>query len=85
MQQYEAIGHIVLILIKYLKLIYYFVLIPTVHDNSISLREEIHIGARALIRHLVQLIWFGYIARLSQQGGGVIFLIKMISACLRGT
>ncbi len=28
----------------------------------------VHIGARAL--HVLNLIWFGYIARLSQWGGG---------------
>ncbi len=31
----------------------------------------------------INFIWFGYIARLSQWGGGSILLVQMISTCLR--
>jgi hypothetical protein len=40
-----------------------------------------HIGARGL--HVLNLKWFGYIARLSQWEGGGNFLVQMISTCLR--
>ncbi len=33
-------------------------------------------GTRAL--HDINLIWFGYIAHLSQRGGGGILLVQMI-------
>jgi hypothetical protein len=43
--------------------------------------EGVYIGARALLD--ISLIWFGYIARLSQWGGGGhILLVQMISTCL---
>ncbi len=42
--------------------------------------EWVHIGARAL--HVINLIWFGCIARLSQCGGGGNYLVQMISTCL---
>jgi hypothetical protein len=34
-------------------------------------------------RAALNLIWFGYIARLSQWGGGGNFLVQMISTCFR--
>ncbi len=37
----------------------------------------------SLLRHVLNLVWFGYIARLSQWVGGGYFLIQMISTCLR--
>ncbi len=37
-------------------------------DSALSLIGEIYIGARALLT-----IWFGYIACLSQLGGGGVF------------
>jgi hypothetical protein len=46
----------------------------------------VHIGARALLG--INLIWFGYIARLSQWGGGGVFLsfndFYLASLCLGG-
>jgi hypothetical protein len=41
---------------------------PSYSSSSLSFIEGVHIGARAL--HVLNLIWFGYIARLSQWGGG---------------
>ncbi len=43
----------------------YFREVPT-SGNSVT--GGVHIGARALLG--IKLIWFGYIARLSQWGGG---------------
>jgi hypothetical protein len=43
----------------------------------------VHIGARALLD--MNFIWFGYIARLFQLGGGGISFVQMISTCLRYT
>jgi hypothetical protein len=41
-----------------------------------------HIGAGALpVLNLINLIWFGHIARLSYWGGGSNFLIQIISIC----
>ncbi len=37
-------------------------------SSALSIIEGVHIGARAL--HVLNLIWFGWIARLSQWGGG---------------
>ncbi len=42
----------------------------------------VHICARALLELL--LIWFGYIARLSQGEERYVLLVQMISTCLRG-
>ncbi len=51
--------------------------------SALSFIGEVHIGVRAL--NVLNLIWFGYIARLSQWGGGGNFLVQMISTCLRYT
>jgi hypothetical protein len=42
-----------------------------VHHFRLYFLGGVHIGARAL--HVINLIWFGYIARLSQRGGGGYF------------
>jgi hypothetical protein len=45
--------------------------------QQFRLQGGIHIGARAL--HVLNLIWFGYITRLSQWGGGgnsIILLVR---------
>jgi hypothetical protein len=47
----------------------------------ISLEGGAHIGARALLD--IELIWYGYIARLSSGEEGDILLVQMISTCLR--
>ncbi len=49
--------------------------------SALSFKEGVQIGAKALLD--VNLIWFGFIARLSQCGGGGILLVQMISTCLR--
>ncbi len=41
--------------------------------SALSFVGGVHIGARALL--VINLIWFGYIASLSQWGGGV-YLFK---------
>jgi hypothetical protein len=43
---------------------------------SISSIGGVHIGVRALL--VIYLIWFGFIAHLSQWGGGGIFLLVRI-------
>jgi hypothetical protein len=43
---------------------------------ALSFREVAHIGARAL--HVLNLIWFGNIACLSQCGGRGYFCVQMI-------
>jgi hypothetical protein len=47
-------------------------------SSALSFIGGVHFGARAL--HVLNLIWFGYIARLSQWGGGNL-LVQMISTC----
>ncbi len=39
----------------------------------------VHFGTRAL--HVLNLIWYGYIARLSQWGGGDNFIVQMNFTC----
>jgi hypothetical protein len=49
---------------------------------ALSFIGGVYFGARAL--HVLTLIWFGCIARLSQWGAeGGNFLVQIISACLR--
>jgi hypothetical protein len=48
---------------------------------STSLLGEDHIGARKLLE--IQLIWFGFIARLSPWGGGIL-LVQMLGPTHRG-
>jgi hypothetical protein len=45
-----------------------------------SLIGRVHIDARALLD--INLIWFGYIVRLSQWGGEGILLVQMILAAV---
>jgi hypothetical protein len=49
-------------------------------SSALSLVGEVHIGARTL---LINVIWFGYFARLSQRKEGDILLVHLISTCLR--
>jgi hypothetical protein len=49
-------------------------------SSELSFIGGIHIGARAL--HVLNLIWFCCITGLSQWGGGVYFLVQLISTCL---
>jgi hypothetical protein len=42
----------------------------------------VHIGERALLD--IKLIWFGYIPRLSQWGGGGISLVQIILPAVAG-
>ncbi len=49
-------------------------------ELALSCKGGVHIGARALLD--INLIWFGYIARLSQLGGGGILLIQIITTCI---
>ncbi len=51
-------------------------------SSAISLIGGFHIGVKALLD--VNLIWFGYIARLSQLGGGGYLHVQIISTCRRG-
>ncbi len=52
-------------------------------SSALSLIGGVHIGARTL--HILNLMWFGYIARLSQWGGGVISTFKwFLPALLHG-
>jgi hypothetical protein len=48
---------------------------------SILLIERVHIGTRALLD--IKLIWFGYMARLSQweRGEGVVLVLIIILYC----
>jgi hypothetical protein len=53
---------------------------PPEFSSALSFIGGVHIGARAL--HVLRLIWFGKIARLSQWGWrGVNFLAQMIFTC----
>ncbi len=52
-------------------------------SSALSLIGGVHIGAIALLD--INLIWFGYIARLSQWGGGGYFPGSYHSTCLRCT
>jgi hypothetical protein len=47
--------------------------------SALSFIGGVHIGARALF--VPNLIWFGFIARLSQWGGGGNFLVQTIFTC----
>jgi len=50
--------------------------------TALSLIGEVYIGSRALLH--INVIWFDYIARLSQRGAvGDILLVQMISTFLR--
>ncbi len=48
-------------------------------SSALSFIRGVHVSARAL--QVLNLIWFGCIAHLSQWGGN--FLVQMISICLR--
>jgi hypothetical protein len=50
---------------------------PPVVSSALSFIGGFHIGTRAL--HVLNLIWFGNIARLSHLGGGGNFLVQMIT------
>jgi hypothetical protein len=50
------------------------------YGSALSLIGGVHIGARELL--YIDLIGFGYIARLSQWGGRGILPVEMISSCL---
>jgi hypothetical protein len=43
-------------------------------NSALSLRGGVHIGAKSVLH--INLIWFGYIARLSQRGGGGYFTLS---------
>ncbi len=52
-------------------------------SSALSFIGRVHIGARAL--HVLNLIWFGQISRLSQWEETGNFLVQMIFTCLRYT